>query len=470
MTTSDNDTDTPTRPPRLRTSRRVRTIPPGKDSLAAERSDATAESYGARRGRPVHLHVARAAVLWAGSFAGRYAPFVGVPLWVTLPVAVAAARARRWWMTLVVLFLVGISGGVREWSAPSMNGGACGGIIRLVDDPRTFGASTSAVVSLGGGHLRAYAWGRTGAALSRMLAGEQATASGTCGPVAAQRRDRELVSHVVGRMSLTELSEVHTDGGPLHRGANRVRRILVSGTRTMSHDTAALFTGLVIGDDREQPRAMVEQFRASGLSHLCSVSGQNVVYVLAAFSPLTRRLRPVPRLLATLAVLGWFVVLTRAEPSVLRAAAMATVVAVNFFRGNPMNARSVLAVSVAGLLVIDPMLAHSVGFMLSAGATAGLAWVSAPLEKVGLPAVLASTVAAQVGTLPVTLLVFGRIPVVSLVANPIAVPVAGFVMLLGMPVVLLAGIVPDPVAAVLAWTMAVPTGFVALVARTCARF
>lgn len=284
------------------------------------------------------------------------------------------------------------------------------------------------------------------------------------------RHDRELISHVVGRMTVQDISQDTSDGGPLHRGANRVRRLLVEGTRTMSHDTAALFTGLVIGDDRQQTREMIGQFRASGLSHLCSVSGQNVVYVLAAFGPLTRRLRPFARLASTLAVLAWFVILTRGEPSVLRAAAMATVVAVNFFRGRSMNARSVLAVSVTGLLLLDPVLAHSVGFMLSAGATAGLAWLSAPLEKRGLPAVLAATIAAQAGTLPVTIAVFHTVAVVSLVANPLAVPVAGFVMLLGIPVALVAGAAPDSVAGVLAWTMSVPTDFVALVARVCARF
>ena len=129
------------------------------------------------------------------------------------------------------------------------------------------------------------------------------------------------------------------------------------------------------------------------LSHLCSVSGQNVVYVMAAFSVFLRRLRPVARLVATLMVIGWFVVLTRAEPSVLRAAAMAGVVALNFFRGRPVNGRQVLAVSVLGLLLLDPMLAFSVGFGLSTGATAGLAWLSRPLaRRFRLSPVLAATV------------------------------------------------------------------------------
>ena len=48
---------------------------------------------------------------------------------------------------------------------------------------------------------------------------------------------------------------------------------------------AALFRGLVLGDDAEQPPAMIDRFRASGLSHLTAVSGQNVAFLLAAASP-----------------------------------------------------------------------------------------------------------------------------------------------------------------------------------------
>ena len=128
-----------------------------------------------------------------------------------------------------------------------------------------------------------------------------------------------------------------------------------------------------------------------------------------------------------------------------------------------------LCVSVCVLLVADPLLAFSVGFMLSAGATAGLAWFSGPLSRwLRLPGVVTATVAAQMGALPVAVLVFGRLPLVSLVANPLAVPVAGFVMLLGVPVALLAGVIPVAPATVLGMSMAVPTRYVATVARLCA--
>jgi competence protein ComEC len=233
----------------------------------------------------------------------------------------------------------------------------------------------------------------------------------------------------------------------------------------MSSEHRALFTGLVIGDDRDQSSAMVQRFRDSGLSHLCAVSGQNVAYLLIIASPLLRRRGSLLKWILTMLLLVWFVALTRGEPSVLRAAFMAGMVASNAVLNSPANARIVLSRAVIVLLLIDPMLAWSVGFALSVGATAGLAWASAGIGRMtGSRGVFAATLAAQVGTAPISLLVFGFVPVVSLLANPLAIPVAGVVMTIGIPVALLASAIPALVPLV-SWLLMVPVAWVDGVSR-----
>jgi competence protein ComEC len=268
-------------------------------------------------------------------------------------------------------------------------------------------------------------------------------------------------------MTVQSVSEEFSEGSMAVRAANRMRVALRDGVALMPYNLQALFAGLVIGDDRDQPREMVNQFRASGLSHLCAVSGQNVAYLLAALSPLLHRLRRNSRFIAVLIILAWFVLLTRGEPSVLRAAVMAGLVAVNAASGTSMNARTILASTVIVLLVLDPMLAWSVGFALSVGATAGLAWLSARLGNIiGRHGMLASTLAAQVGTMPVSLFVFGYVPVVSLIANPLALWVAGMVMMVGLPLALLASLL-TPLVPLVSWAMTIPVAWVAGVARIC---
>jgi competence protein ComEC len=157
---------------------------------------------------------------------------------------------------------------------------------------------------------------------------------------------------------------------------------------------------------------------------------------------------------------------------------MAAIVAINVSRGRAVNARVVVCLSVGLLLLIDPMLAWSVGFALSVGATVGLAWLSAQIASVlaysplgahsfskRLIPVLSATLAAQVGTLPVTLLVFHNVPAIAIVANPLAVPVAGFVMLVGIPAAIVASCVPGPLMWLIDQVLLVPTKWVAMVAR-----
>jgi competence protein ComEC len=212
-------------------------------------------------------------------------------------------------------------------------------------------------------------------------------------------------------------------------------------------DDEALFRGLVVGDDRDQPMAMVARFRESGLSHLTAVSGQNVAFVLAACGPLLRRLRPSARWATTLALIGWFVALTRFEPSIVRAGTMAALSATAFVLGRERTPFQLLGLAVTVLVLVDPLIAWSVGFWLSVGATAGVCtvgpWLAARLHVLGALALpLGITLGAQAGVALPALLVFGRLPLVSIPANLLAVPVAGAVMLYGLPAGLLAGWCP----------------------------
>ena len=97
----------------------------------------------------------------------------------------------------------------------------------------------------------------------------------------------------------------------------------------------------------------------------------------------------------------------------------------------------ILALAVIALVLVDPLLAWSIGFWLSVGATAGVCtagpWLAQRLAVFGpLALPLGITLGAQLGVVVPSVLVFGRLPLVSVVANLLAVPVAGFVMLYGL--------------------------------------
>lgn len=378
------------------------------------------------------------------------AVWIGEPV-VAVAMGLAFAAGFRSGAFVVVALLIAGVGAVRSdqaWSALAPDElGQYDGWVRLVDDPQPFASSTRIILEVDGERYEMWSRGRAQQLRIREWRGGQwVSVSGNRIRLDDQRARRVAWQHVVGEFDLEWASDVF-EGDGIARASNRVRRAIERAGEALPADDGALFRGLVVGDDRDQPRAMIQRFRASGLSHLTAVSGQNVSFLLAACGPLLRRLRPWPRLALTVGLILWFVTLTRFEPSIVRAGAMASLSAVAYATGRQRAPLRILAIAVIALVLIDPLLVWSIGFWLSVGATAGVTtvgpWLARRLSGLGLFAMpLGITIGAQIGVLVPSVLVFGRLPLVSVPANVLAVPVAGAVMLYGLPAGLLAGWVP----------------------------
>lgn len=392
--------------------------------------------------------VAAAVVAAVASHQPSIGPTLGVALtgWV-----VTRRREASSVRALVLLVLLAVSATwradiAREALVPDRLG-PFEGWVRLVDDPQPLTGSTRVIVEVEGERFEAWVRGRARQQRAgSWRGGEHVLVAGERVALDDERRGRVAWQHVVGELRLEWASDVRA-GSPVDRASNRVRAAIERGAGALPGDDGSLFRGLVVGDDRDQPRAMIERFRASGLSHLTAVSGQNVAFVLAAAGPLLRLLRPWWRWTVTLLLIGWFVSLTRFEPSIVRAGTMASLSATAFVLGRAGSPTRLLALAVTGLLLVDPMLVDSVGFWLSVGATAGVTAIgprlAARLGSLGpLAMPVGITLGAQVGVVLPALLVFGRLPLVSVPANVLAVPMAGFVMLYGLPAGLVAGTVP----------------------------
>jgi len=220
---------------------------------------------------------------------------------------------------------------------------------------------------------------------------------------------------MVGRLTVSEVGDTHP-GAPHYRAANALRGVLVRGAASLGGEDRALFSGLLIGDDRDRSPRTADDFRGAGLTHLLAVSGQNVAFVLLLVQPLAVRLGLWGRWLMILAVLGLFATVTRFEPSVLRATAMAGLAVSVWLAGRQVSGRRILALAVAGLVLAQPLLVHSLAFRLSVAASAGiLFWAPSLAERIAGPRPLAKalavTAAAQLAVAPLVIPVFGGVPV-----------------------------------------------------------
>lgn len=149
------------------------------------------------------------------------------------------------------------------------------GVVTLVSDPVEVAGAVRADVRLKGKRVEVWARGRNGARLAPRLAGERVAVAGEVRPVPEAARARLRPRHVAARLSITEVGGWGW-GHPPSRLANQLRRSLAEGAASLPPDRRALLTGFVLGDDRGQPPEVVDDFRASGLSHLLAVSGETV--------------------------------------------------------------------------------------------------------------------------------------------------------------------------------------------------
>jgi competence protein ComEC len=261
---------------------------------------------------------------------------------------------------------------------------------------------------------------------------------------------------------------------PFVRATQATRRIVGGAIeRVLPPREAGLLLGLALGDDSQLDAATERDFQATGLTHLLVVSGGNVAMLIIPVLLLAKVLRLARVGTGVLGIAGvaFIVILTGAEPSVLRAGTMAIVAFVGVLLARPRATGVVLAAAVLALLVLDPGLATSVGFQLSTAATTGLVALASPLgERLGrhlpepLALALGTTLAAQLGVTPVLLFHFGDVPLVTLGANVLAAPAVAPALLLGL-VAAGAALVWFPLGALLGSLAQLPMRYLELIAN-----
>ncbi|MDH5289079.1 MAG: ComEC/Rec2 family competence protein [Acidimicrobiia bacterium] len=403
---------------------------------------ATAERKGERHLADWQV-LALSALVWAGA---RLA--VPVPLTVGAALAAAGLAARRPSLVLAAALVCGSArGAASEAAYRPVEGGSLAATVALITDPAPSGAGWHAELRLADGRrVDAWAYGSAGVSLSRLAAGDQAPVSGRLTPLDGGGWAR--ARHLVGRLSVAELGPPRHPGGP-RALVEWARRAVVAGAELVPEAQRPLYLGLVIGDDRWQPAGQRARFRAAGLSHLLAVSGQNVAFLLAVARPLLLLTGRRSRFALTVALLAGFAAATRAEPSVLRATATAGLAAWAATTGRPQSGRRLLALAVAGLVLVDPFLVQSVGFQLSVAASAGILLLGPTLAArlpgpVPMAEALAVTLAAQLAVAPLLVGRFGPVSLASVPANLLAGWAAGAVMTWGLSVGVVAGVLPHP--------------------------
>ena len=242
--------------------------------------------------------------------------------------------------------------------------------------------------------------------------------------------------------------------------------------------------GLVLGERSNISKETKEEFVNAGVSHIIAVSGLNVAYVLIIIGAL---LLPLPvkqsyKIFIMIAFLIFYMNLTGNVPSIVRATIMASVFLLSQVFERKTISYNIIAFSALVILLIDPQQLFDAGFILSYSAILSILYFYPKLNKLAasagiykklsgvnfvhkssraLIALVLGTLAAQIGTIPVTALMFKKISVVSLITNVAAIPLSNVALAIGFIMIIvssfsmwLAGVFASSAAFLLKWLLA----------------
>ena len=252
----------------------------------------------------------------------------------------------------------------------------------------------------------------------------------------------------------------------------------------LAGDELATVGALTLGYKQDLDKTLRRHFQASGAAHVLAVSGLHtgILYaLLIGLLTLGGRIRPMYEnrwgrwsiSLVIIAAMWGYAWLTGMTPSVVRAVIMVTIFEVGRMAYRQAVSLNTVAAAAVLILLFKPTDLWSVSFQLSFAATAAIVLLARRMEVVfhrrewqgkwtgrilaWVVGTVIISIAAQLGTIPVTMFYFGQVSTYFLLTNLIVLPLASLLVPCGLVSIALGGtsvgMLFSKVTWSLAWTM-----------------
>lgn len=221
--------------------------------------------------------------------------------------------------------------------------------------------------------------------------------------------------------------------------------------------SAALAEGILVGGKQGLGKELLDVFTIAGLVHVVVLSGYNIMLVARGFLTVFGKGRRTGQVAAGVAIL-LFVLMAGAGSASIRAGLMAGLALFARATGRTYDALRALAAVTLLMLLHNPLLlAYDIGFQFTLAATIGVIWLTPLIErrlatlKPGfIREIAATTLAAQIGILPILLYQTGILSPYALPANLIVLSLIPPAMLFSF-VAGIAGMLVPAVAPIIAF-------------------
>ncbi len=222
-----------------------------------------------------------------------------------------------------------------------------------------------------------------------------------------------------------------------------------------------LLAGIVLGSKKQLLQDFLQNLRKTGTMHVVVASGYNITVIAGFLISFLAKFISRKKALE-LAFLGIFAytLMAGAEPAIVRAAIMGSLTYLAQFLGREKDAVVSLLFAAAVMLFFNPLILFDIGFQLSFLATGGILLLGPTFKGriFAIPVVgenLRTTLAAQLGVLPILLANFGEINFLSPLINMLVLPAVPLIMGLGAVIAGL-GLVYRFLALPIAWLVWLP--------------
>ena len=252
--------------------------------------------------------------------------------------------------------------------------------------------------------------------------------------------------------SSSELKVITTENTIWSKFSNFRTNIIDNLKKSNFNETElAVMIALLLGQQQDIDPETLQEYQLAGAVHILSVSGLHVGFIMLFINFL---LKPIPntsrntyiKLLIIVLALWSYGILAGLAPSVVRSVTMFSFVAVGQHLRRSVNVYHSLLVSVLLILLWKPSFLFDVGFQLSYLALFFILWLQPLIADFWQPKnkitryiwdILTVSLAAQLGTLPLSIYYFHQFPGLFFVTNVLVLPLLGIIMVVGLVAVII---------------------------------
>ncbi len=255
---------------------------------------------------------------------------------------------------------------------------------------------------------------------------------------------RQNIFHTTWRRSGEWHFTGRNEGNSIVAAAHRMRQkaLHTLETNNIRGKDFAVASALLLGYREYLDEDLQREFSGAGAMHILCVSGLHVGIIFVVLNllmgPLARtRLGRFLKTFFLLLLIWFYAAITGFSPSVMRASTMISFVAIGLTFSRNTNIYNTLAGSALLLILMDPFIIYRLGFQLSYLAVVSIVWLQPLLYKQlyfknrianGAWSIATVSLAAQLGTAPLTLYYFHQFPNYFIFTNLLVIPLTGIII------------------------------------------